>query len=137
VAINSYFVFICWSDRRPGTIYSLFSNERLTKWINANPNATVNKIFGYTDSVGEAIYNTDLSERRAAYVYKQLKTAGIATGGLEVKGLGEAQATGNSRIDRKVILHYSLKKILEPKPVIAESIPLTEFTQKVTTAERG
>jgi outer membrane protein OmpA-like peptidoglycan-associated protein len=113
------------------------SNERLTKWINANPNVTVNRIFGYTDSVGEAIYNTDLSERRAAYVYKQLKTAGIATSGLEIKGLGEAQATGNSKIDRKVVLHYSLTKAPEPHPVAEEAKPVTEFTQKVTTAERG
>jgi outer membrane protein OmpA-like peptidoglycan-associated protein len=113
------------------------SNERLTKWINANPNVTVNRIFGYTDSVGEAIYNTDLSERRAAYVYKQLQSAGIATGGLEVKGLGEAQATGNSRIDRKVVLHYSLTKAPESLPVAEKVEPVTEFTQKVTTAERG
>jgi len=111
------------------------SNDKLSKWISENPNVSVKKIHGYTDSVGEAIYNTDLSERRAAYVYGQLKNAGLIVDNAELKGFGETMATGKSKADRKVVLYFSPKK----NPVINSTAiePVSEFTQKVTTAEKG
>jgi len=113
------------------------SGQKLSKWISKNPNINVSKIYGYTDSVGEAIYNTDLSERRAKYVYEQLKNAGVAVNTTEIKGFGETNATGKSKTDRKVVLYYEPKKILITDPVVADAKPVTEFTQKVTKAEKG
>lgn len=123
------------------------SNDKLSKWIRENPNVSVNKIHGYTDSVGEAIYNTDLSERRAAYVYEQLKNSGVVVDGAELKGFGETRATGKSNKDRKVVLYYDLKKFLavDPVPVKPESVkpetvkpePVSDFMQKVNVAEKG
>ena len=113
------------------------SGQKLSKWISENPNVDVKKIYGYTDSVGEAIYNTDLSERRAAYVYDRLKNAGIAVDSAGLKGFGETRATGKSKTDRKVVVHYTPKKILITDPAPVNPKPVTEFTQKVISAEKG
>jgi len=111
------------------------SEQKLSKWIGENPNISVNKIYGYTDSVGEAIYNTDLSERRATHVYSQLKQAGIKVDDAELKGFGETMATGKSKADRKVVLHFTVSEnMVSPQN---DAKPVTPFTQKVTTANKG
>jgi len=113
------------------------SRDKLSKWISNNPNVNVNKIYGYTDSVGEAIYNTDLSERRAAYVYDRLKSAGIAVDSAGLNGFGETLATGKSKADRKVVLYYSAKIIVVADPAPVNNKPGTEFSQQVSTAAKG
>ena len=114
------------------------SNKKLSQWIAENPNVEIKKIYGYTDNVGEAIYNADLSERRAAYIYRQLKDANIAVNSVEQKGLGETKATGKSTKDRKVVVYYEPKKILVIDPPVADKPKNnTDFTKIVTTAEKG
>ena len=41
------------------------SLKDLDKWILANKEAVIQKVYGYTDSVGSIEYNEKLSERRA------------------------------------------------------------------------
>jgi len=113
------------------------SGKKLSQWIAENPNIEVKKIYGFTDSVGEAIYNVDLSERRSAYVYGQLKQAGITVENVEEKGFGETRATGNSAKDRKVVVYYTPKKFLVIDPPVTQPKPVTEFTKTVTVAVKG
>ncbi|MXN89799.1 OmpA family protein [Flavobacterium sp. Sd200] len=111
------------------------SNKKLYDWIKENPHAVVSKICGYTDSVGEAIYNTDLSERRAAYIYNLLKENGFSVDDAEKIGYGETKATGKSIKDRKVVIHYSVSPSINELPV-QEKDP-TAFAKKVADAEKG
>lgn len=83
------------------------SGKKLSDWIKENPTVIINKVYGYTDSVGEAIYNTDLCDRRADYVYNILKNEGFAVENTEKAGFGETLATGKSTKDRKVVIHYT------------------------------
>ena len=41
------------------------SLKDLDKWILANKEAVIQKVYGYTDSVGSIEYNEKLSDRRA------------------------------------------------------------------------
>lgn len=50
---------------------------------------TVIEIYGHTDSTGEAAYNMDLSERRAASVGRYLESQGIQFQRIVTKGFGE------------------------------------------------
>lgn len=115
------------------------SNKKLSQWIAENPNVEVKKIYGYTDNVGEAIYNVDLSERRAIYVFEQLKAANITVTNVEEKGFGETKATGRSTKDRKVVVFYEPKKIMVVDPPVTTEKPKqeTDFAKTVTAAEKG
>ncbi|MCR9093230.1 MAG: OmpA family protein [bacterium] len=59
------------------------------------------RVAGYTDAAGSAEYNMDLSQRRAAAVYRELvEIHGVPAGRLESKGFGEdatADATAAQR----------------------------------------
>src|SRR5688572_7526672 len=69
------------------------SAQSLSKWIAANPNAVIQKIHGYADKSGDAIYNQDLSERRALHVYEQLRSANLNLAAIDEKGFGESKST--------------------------------------------
>ncbi len=114
------------------------SETSLEKWISANQDAEVLKIYGYADSTGNALYNQDLSERRASYVYEQLKEADIAMDSIDEKGFGETEAfSANRAMDRKAVVYFRTK----PKPVkVVKEVPkptVTDFTKKVTEAVKG
>jgi outer membrane protein OmpA-like peptidoglycan-associated protein len=114
------------------------SNKKLSQWIVENPNVEVRKIYGYTDNVGEAIYNVDLSERRVAFVFEQLKAANMTVENVEQKGFGETRATGKSSKDRKVVVFYELKdKVLDTAIAREQTKPYTDFKKNITTAEKG
>ncbi|WP_294823176.1 OmpA family protein [uncultured Flavobacterium sp.] len=107
------------------------SGTSLSKWISAHKDAEILKIYGYADSVGNALYNQDLSERRALYVYEVLKKAGIAMDGVDERGFGETEAfSDNGAKDRKAVLHFRQS----PK---AKQPVVSEFSKKVAEAEKG
>ena len=85
------------------------SGRRLANWAAANKGAEILNIYGYTDSIGSAPYNTDLSLRRAKHVQRQLaanKSISLSQE-LEVKGFGETNAfSANKSTDRVVIIYY-------------------------------
>ncbi|PZR22514.1 MAG: hypothetical protein DI539_05455 [Flavobacterium psychrophilum] len=106
------------------------SAQGLSKWITSNPNAIIQKIYGYTDKSGDVAYNQDLSERRALYVYEQLKAANLNLAAVEEKGFGESIATANNNPkDRKVIIQYASPQI---QPVVK-----SELDKKVSKAKKG
>jgi len=83
------------------------SNEKLLQWIDNNKDAKIEKIYGYADKSGNETYNQDLSERRALYVYKQLKSADIMLNNVEEKSFGESLSSRISKTDRKVEIYYT------------------------------
>ena len=147
LAILSFFALGQLQAQEQFTVYFDFdideadetSGKKLSQWITENPNAEVKKIYGYADNVGEAIYNVDLSERRAAHIYNRLKAAGITVDDAEQKAFGETKATGKSAKDRKVVLHYTHKKFLatDPDPAGQPKPGLTGFTKTVTASKKG
>ena len=54
------------------------------------PNSTI-QVVGHTDSDGDAVYNQQLSERRANAVASILVNAGVPSGRLQTFGRGESQ----------------------------------------------
>lgn len=60
----------------------------LANSINRYPNTTVN-VVGHTDSVGDAAYNYDLSQRRAQAVTSVLMNAGVSPQRIRATGRGE------------------------------------------------
>lgn len=106
------------------------SATSLSKWIDTHKDVEVLKIYGYADSIGNALYNQDLSERRALYVYEKLKESNIDVANVEEKGFGESEAGSPNRAkDRKAVLYFRQKT--SPEPVISE------FTKQVTEASKG
>jgi len=61
--------------------------ERLTSYLSANPGKQLS-LFGFSDSIGDANYNTILAEKRARTIETALQRRGIYA--KTVKGFGEA-----------------------------------------------
>ena len=82
------------SDRlkpESGSVLKLVSNALLK-----NPNLKL-EVDGYTDSVGDAAHNLDLSKRRAQAVMTVLVTQfGVDAGRLTSNGFGPAQPIGSN-----------------------------------------
>ena len=57
--------------------------------LSAQPELAVD-VRGYTDSIGSAVYNKKLSQRRAESVKAYLASKGVATGNLKAEGFGKA-----------------------------------------------
>lgn len=141
----SLFIFLQSGAQEKFTVYFDFdideankaSETSLEKWIANHKNAEILKIYGYADSIGNALYNQDLSERRAQHVYEQLEEANIAMDSIEEKGFGETEAfSANRSKDRKAVLYY--RTMPQPKPVKETPKPIvSEFTKKVTEARKG
>lgn len=109
---------------------NITSGQNLSQWIVDNPDVQIQKIYGYTDKTGYAIYNQDLSERRASYVYGQLKAAGLDQDNIEEKGFGESQSTANYNAkDRKVVVYYT--KVI---PVVPSE---SDLGKKITDSDIG
>ncbi|MDV6170075.1 OmpA family protein [Flavobacterium sp. DG1-102-2] len=114
------------------------STQSLTKWIADNPLARIQKIYGYADKTGGLLYNQDLSERRALYVFGQLKAADLYVEQVEEKGFGESQSTAiRNPKDRKVVIEYARPEVQPaPAPVPVPAGP-SEFKKQVTNAKKG
>ena len=81
--------------------------RKLADVMQANPERTV-LVEGFTDSVGGAAYNQELSERRAMAVRNALTSMGVAPQRVAMKGYGEAypvasnDTAGNRQLNRRV-----------------------------------
>ncbi|MCB0540656.1 MAG: OmpA family protein, partial [Bacteroidetes bacterium] len=59
-------------------------------------------ISGYADSSSNDAFNLELSKKRANYVKQQLVSLGVNADRLNVNYYGEAEATGTSKVNRRV-----------------------------------
>ena len=80
------------SDMRSGATGHL---DRLVDFLNRYPDRTV-RIEGYTDSVGSADYNQELSQRRADSVRGYLRGQGIDAARLSTAGMGESNPVASN-----------------------------------------
>jgi outer membrane protein OmpA-like peptidoglycan-associated protein len=77
------------SDRlQPEAIESL---KRLVQYLSRPPGLTTLIVEGHTDSVGSAIYNENLSQRRADSVRKALISVGLSASKVKAIGYGESR----------------------------------------------
>jgi len=114
------------------------SEASLDKWLAEHKDAYVYKVYGYADSTGYAIYNVDLSQRRAAYVIEELKEANIAIADtIDIEGFGEDfKQDPITEKNRKVELYYSRPAPKKAEPLV--TIPkTTEFTKLVEKSKVG
>ena len=71
---------------------------------------------GYTDNVGRASTNQDLSERRAKACFDYLKEKSIAIERMDYRGFGEAEPIGDNKtaigreMNRRVEFHLTFMK---------------------------
>lgn len=78
---------------KPSFVSSL---NALARNLQQYPNTTV-EIIGHTDSTGSAIYNQQLSERRALSVRSVLLNAGVSNARLRAYGQGENNPVASNR----------------------------------------
>ncbi len=103
--VNVYFKT---NSSNPET-YSLEAINYLKTYLNENPGATA-QLIGYADQIGNASYNTQLSQRRAKKVYDILVASGIAANRLSHKGNGEDTSAGkNSAEARQLVRRVTFK----------------------------
>ncbi|MFZ5468395.1 MAG: OmpA family protein [Myxococcota bacterium] len=71
--------------------------DQVAATILENPQLTMIRIEGHTDSQGEDAYNMDLSERRARSVYRALLERGVDPVRLKSQGLGETKPIASNK----------------------------------------
>lgn len=101
------------------------SDGQFRQWLSENKEVLIVKIHGFTDAVGSAEDNQDLSERRAAYVYSKLKEVGLDLASVHEQGFGENKAGANEEDSqlRRVDIYYTKRA--------------AELTQAVLTSKVG
>ena len=67
--------------------------------LNANPDITLVRVEGHTDSSASDEYNLDLSQRRAASVVRYLVDAGVASERIVSEGYGESRPVDTNDTD--------------------------------------
>lgn len=83
------------SDLKPGAERTL---EKVAAFLAEYENRSV-LVEGFTDSLGSAEYNQDLSERRAESVVRELQRLGINASRLSAKGYGEEYPVASNATD--------------------------------------
>ncbi|MGW8316608.1 MAG: OmpA family protein [Bacteroidales bacterium] len=73
--------------------------DKLVGFLTAHPRLSV-EIAGHTDSTGTALYNQDLSERRAAAVMDYLVSKGISRERIKATGYGDSQPVGDNSTEQ-------------------------------------
>ncbi|MES9958092.1 MAG: OmpA family protein [Sedimenticola sp.] len=83
--------------------------DEIASTLNSRKGSMV-QIIGFTDSVGDDDYNTQLSERRASAVADYLKRKGVSDRQLEIEGRGETElievSEGSTSTGRVVRLYF-------------------------------
>jgi peptidoglycan-associated lipoprotein len=78
------------------------SLDKLVDLLKLNPEAII-EISAHTDDTGEAQFNQELSEKRAASVVQYLNDKGIPAKNLNAKGYGESMPV---KVSRKLAKQY-------------------------------
>lgn len=111
----------------------------LDKWLSEHKDAYVYKVYAYADKTGYAIYNIDLSQRRADYVMEKLKEYNIAIADtVDIEGFGEdfKQDPADEK-NRKAVIYY-IQPAPKAKPVeILKEATTTDFTKLVEKSKIG
>jgi len=88
--------------------------ESVKQTLIDNPQLTLVRVEGHTDSRGSAEYNLDLSQRRASEVLGYLVGAGIAGSRLEARGYGETVLIADESTDEGLQANRRVEfKVLE------------------------
>jgi outer membrane protein OmpA-like peptidoglycan-associated protein len=129
---------LCGFDSSALTPRARVSVDSLAKTLKRYKETNV-MVQGYTDSVGSASYNQQLSERRASSVVEELIGQNVAGNRLQVEGYGEekpvadnASAAGraeNRRVEIAIWANEKLKKAAEQNKNL-DSIPSTPASGK-------
>lgn len=98
VVLNNIFFGIDSDTLLPGSMAEL---NRVLIFMEANPGIAI-EIAGHTDSTGSALYNQELSARRAETVVNYLESKGIESGRIISMGYGDKRpvATNDSEAGR-------------------------------------
>lgn len=98
------------TELEPGSAGQL---QNLAAILKAYPDAKIN-IGGYTDKVGDATVNKDISQKRANYIKSELGKLGVANQIVDAKGYGSefatvpAEASNDERaVDRKMAVRFT------------------------------
>jgi OOP family OmpA-OmpF porin len=103
--VNVYFKF---NSTKPQD-YSLEAINYLKVYLKDNPTATA-ELIGYADELGNASYNSTLSERRAKMVYDVLVASGVSSSRLSHRGNGEDTSVDkNSAQARQLVRRVTFK----------------------------
>ena len=139
------FLFLSFGYSQTHTVYFDFdideannaSEISLDKWIAEHKDAYVYKVYGYADKTGYAIYNVDLSQRRASYVVEKLKEADITIAdSVDIEGFGEDfKQDSVDEKNRKAMIYYT-QPAPKAEPVIIPKEP-TDFTKLVEKSKIG
>lgn len=97
--INAYFRF---DSAQPET-YSFDAINYMVRYMQANPSATA-ELTGFSDQLGNAEYNLQLSERRAKRVYDILVASGIDASRLSYKGGGGDDSVDKSSKEARTLV---------------------------------
>lgn len=97
--VNVYFKF----DSAQPEIYSLEAINYLATYMKENTGAKA-ELIGYADSVGNADYNANLSERRAKAVYDILIATGVDQDRLTYKGGGEDDSVDSKSVPARQLV---------------------------------
>lgn len=107
--VNVYFRF----NSSTPEAYSLQSLNYLVTYMRNNPSVKA-ELTGYTDEIGNAEYNLQLSERRAKAVYDILINAGISESRITYKGGGiDASVNKDSAAARQMVRRVTFRLINE------------------------
>ncbi len=103
--VNAYFRF----DSATPETYSFDAINYMVRYMTANPSATA-ELIGYSDQLGNAEYNQQLSERRAKKVFDILVAAGVDASRLSYRGGGiDDSADKNSKEARNLTRRVTFK----------------------------
>jgi OOP family OmpA-OmpF porin len=97
--VNVYFQF---NSDKPET-YSLEAINYLITYMQNNPNSKA-ELIGYSDEIGNAAYNKDLSERRAKRVHDIIVASGVDSSRLEHRGEGVDDSVDKSSTEARQIV---------------------------------
>lgn len=114
ILLFSFFTIYSYGQDSVIIYYSFNSDiapqEKLTNLKNKllKEASSINKIHGHTDSIGNLLYNQDLSDRRAKKIHDFLSSLDEELlSKTEVQGMGEMNVDGSK--GRKVVVYYSPK----------------------------
>ncbi len=127
------------------TVYFPFNGEipddssikNIDNWCKENPDAEVQKLFGYCDNVDDDDYNRSLANRRIEGILMILKSKNIEISeNVEKNAVGENfKLSSNQEENRKVEIFYSIKNKSSNKRVEEDDVQIN-MPQAIATLRK-